>query len=171
MHMRQFSFSLLAAVAFSAPAAAEIISASPDHYVLRQEATSTLPPNKMWDRLGDPAQWWSADHTYSGAAENLSLDMRADGFWLEEWDGGSVRHGVVLFSRPDETLRLDAPFGPLQGMGVSVVWTITIEPEGRGSRVIFDEIATGADASKLDDIAPAVDGVKTQAINQLAADR
>ena len=154
----------------SLDARAEILSATPDHYALRQEAASDLAPDALWERLTDPASWWHPDHTYSGYAANLSLDLRAGGTWSEVWEGGGVVHGEVLMYERGEQLRLSAPFGPLQGMAVDVIWTITIAPgETGGSVVTFDEVANGSAASGLDKIAPAVDQVKTQAIQRLVS--
>lgn len=155
--------------AIAAPASAEVIAAAPDHYTLRQEGVSPLAPAELWNRLVQPETWWSPAHSWSGDAANLSLEPRAGGLWSEEWEGNSVIHGTVLLAIPGQQLRLDAPFGPLQSMGVSVVWTITIQPEGEGSRVIFDEVANGSDASGLDNIAGAVDGVKTEAMDRLVS--
>ena len=151
-------------------ASAEIITASPDHYTLRHEAVSPAAPQDVWDRLIQPDTWWHPDHTFSGDAQNLSLDAEAGGAWLESWDGNSVEHGRVLTLMEGKMVRLDAPFGPLQGMGVEVVWTITLEADAEtgGTRIIFDEIANGSSASGLDAIAPAVDGVKQEAITRLA---
>ena len=73
-----------------------------------------------------------------------------------------VQHGKML--------RMNAPFGPLQGMGVTVVWTISLEPNGEGSTIVFEEIASGTAESGLDQLAPAVDGVKSIAIQRLAGD-
>ena len=149
---------------------AEVIASAPDHYTLRQEAVSALNPSTLWNKLIQPADWWHPDHTYSGDANNLSLEARAGGVWHEEWDSGSVVHGIVLLVQDQKTLRLNAPFGPLQDLGVSVVWTITIEPEGDGSKVTFDEIANGTNNSNLEKLAPAVDFVKIQAIKRLVAE-
>lgn len=152
------------------PAAhADIIEAAADHYVLKQEATSPLSPADMWARLIEPARWWHPDHTYSGSADNLSLSAEAGGLWREDWDGGSVVHGTVILVNSGVQLRLDAPFGPLQAIGAKTTWTITIAPEGDGSKVTFDEIAYAASSSKLDALAPAVDFVKTEAIKRLTA--
>ena len=150
-------------------AAAEVVTASPDHYTLHQEGVSPLAPDALWARLIEPASWWHPDHTYSGDAGNLSLKAKAGGVWREDWDGGSVFHGEVLLAKEGETLRLDAPFGPLQEMGVSVVWTIKLAPdeETGGTKVTFYEIANGTAASKLDELAPAVDFVKTEAMARL----
>lgn len=154
-----------------AAAHADIVESSDSHYVLRHEATSPLAPDALWARLVVPSSWWHPDHTYSGDAGNLALDPRAGGLWREAWEGGSVVHGSVLYVDEGRTLRLYAPFGPLQGLGVYTVWTITISPEGDGSKVVFDEISTGAPSADLDELAKAVDFVKTEAITRLAADR
>ncbi len=160
---------LLLLAASAASTNADVIAALSGHYTLRHEAVSSLPPGALWDRLVHPETWWSPAHSYSGDAANLSLDPRAGGLWKEEWDGGSVAHGEVLYVNPGEQLRLEAPFGPLQSMAVDVVWTITILPEGSGSKVIFDEVANGSDASNLDKVAGAVDGVKAEAMRRLVA--
>ena len=160
---------LLLVAALSAPAHAEVVSASPDHYELKQEAVSALAPGEMWDRLVHPELWWHPDHTFSGSAEHLSLDPRAGGLWKETWDDGSASHGRVLAVRDGEMLRLDAPFGPLQDLAVTVIWTIMLTPHAGGTKVTFTETANGTEASALDQLAPAVDSVKTEAIKRLVS--
>ena len=155
----------------SAPVMAEFTASAPDHYTLNHEGVSPLAPDALWARLIKPTDWWHPDHTYSGDAKNLSLKAKAGGQWREDWDGGSTSHGVVLMVEESKTLRMNAPFGPLQGMGVTVVWTISLEPdeETGGTKVTFTEIANGSPASKLDEIAPAVDFVKTEAMKRLTS--
>ena len=157
--------------ALAAPAAAEITASAPDHYTLKQEGVSPLAPDALWKRLVKPSTWWHPDHTYSGDSKNLSLKPKAGALWREDWDGGSVSHGIVLYAKENETLRLDAPFGPLQEKAVTVIWTISLAPdeETGGTKVTFTEIANGTAASKLDEVAPAVDFVKTEAMNRLTA--
>ena len=162
--------SIMFFAALATSASADVVAAGPDHYELRHEASSSLPPAEMWDRLVQPEIWWHPDHTYSGDAANLSLNATAGGLWREDWEGGSVSHGEVLMVREGEQLRLDAPFGPLQEMGVQVTWTITLDPDGDGTRVTFHEVASGSSATSLDQIAPAVDNVKAQAIARLTAE-
>ena len=153
----------------AAPAQAEIISSSDDHYVLRQYATSDLSVDLLWAKLIEPSQWWHPDHTYSGDSKNLSLDLAAGGLWREDWSGNSVYHGSVLSVIEGKMLRLDAPFGPLQGLAVSTVWTISVKSEGDKTVVTFDEIANGTLISQLDEIAKAVDYVKSEALSRLVA--
>ncbi|NNC38823.1 MAG: hypothetical protein EX271_04410 [Acidimicrobiales bacterium] len=157
------------ALTFASPVQAKIIKSSPDHFTLRHEAVSSLTPKQIWKRLKSPASWWHPDHTYSGSVKNLRIDLRPGGLWRETWSGGSVAHGTVLYVKKGEVLRLDAPFGPLQEMAVTDIWTITVKPYEDGSKIIFDEIANGSPESDLGKMAKAVDFVKEEAIQRLAA--
>jgi hypothetical protein len=149
-------------------ALAEVVSSSSTHFVLRHEASSALSVDELWQRLVRPETWWHPDHTYSGDSENLSLDAEAGGIWMESWEGGSVAHGTVLYVKEGEVLRMNAPFGPLQALGVYTIWTITISPDGSGSRVVFDEVSNGPPSANLAELAGAVDNVKAEAIARLA---
>lgn len=157
----------LGSLLFAPSALADIVKTSADHYTLKHEATSEMTPDLLWARLIKPEVWWHPEHSYSGVAANLSLDATAGGLWREDWADGSVAHGQILSVQTGKQLRLNAPFGPLQGLGVNVVWTITITPDGEGSKVIFDEVANGTPESGLDALAPAVDFVKGEAIKRL----
>ena len=161
---------LIAAALVGLPASAEVVTATADHYTLRHEAVSELSVEETWERLIQPDTWWHPDHTYSGKAEHLWLNPNAGGPWMESWEGNAVEHGRILSILENKMLRLDAPFGPLQGMGVQVTWTITLEEDSETGRtkIVFDEVANGSSQSGLAQIAPAVDGVKQQAITRLA---
>ena len=106
---------------------------------------------------------------------------------VARWGGGvggvgGVGGGVVCFfflmirRPPRSTLfpyttlfRSSAPFGPLQGLAVTSIWTITLTPsEDGGTQITFDHVTNGTAASQLDALAPAVDFVKQQAIESLA---
>jgi len=155
------------------PASADVLIAEPDQYHLVHKAHSKLSPAKLWARLVEPAIWWQANHTYSGDSANLSLDLRAGGLWQEKWstaDGEhSIAHGQLLAVMPHKQLRLNAPFGPLQALPVTVIWTITLTPaEDGGTNIQFDERATGTSSTGLDKLAPAVDYVKAEAMKSLA---
>ncbi len=149
---------------------AEIVAASDTHFVLRHEAVSALDAAQLWERLIQPAAWWHPDHTYSGDSGNLSLDAKAGGLWREDWDGGSVSHGKVVFVNHGEQLRMEAPFGPLQALGAYTIWTITISPKDDGSRVVFDEVSTAPPGTDMAEMAKAVDFVKQEAIQRLVSD-
>ncbi|MEM9422378.1 MAG: hypothetical protein AAF986_07735 [Pseudomonadota bacterium] len=121
----------------ASPAHAELTSVSDDRFTFTLEAESKLPPEMMWERLVNVSAWWGDDHTYSGSAQNMTLNLEPGGLWEERWPGGAVAHGTVLYFKTGETLRLSAPFGPLQDMAVQTVWTITLLPFGKGTKVTF----------------------------------
>ena len=153
-------------------ASADVVSASPDHFTLKLEADTELTPDEVWARLIEPKSWWLPDHTYSGDSANLSIDPVAGGLWREDWEGGSVWHGSVLRAEPGKVLVLNAPFGPLQGMAVTSVWTISLDAqETGGTKITFDHVTNGSSASSLDAVAPAVDFVKSEALESLARAR
>lgn len=160
---------VLASLLMPAAMNAEVISASADHFALRLEAETELEPEEIWNRLIDPSEWWLADHTYSGSSDNLSLDPSPGGLWREDWEGGSVWHGTVLQAHDNKKMVLSAPFGPLQGLAVTSIWTISLSPiETGGTLIVFDHVTNGSASSNLQDIAPAVNHVKSQALKSLA---
>lgn len=169
MVCRLFLCSVFLTTTLASVVGAEVLDSTPGQYRLRQEGFSELPPDQLWQRLLAPGKWWSSAHTYSGDAGNLSLDATVGGYWKEAWEGGAVAHGRVILLQAPRTLRLEAPFGPLQGVGAYVVWTITLEPAeaGNGTRVLFDETAVAPVGARLDTLAPAVDAVKTEAMRRL----
>ena len=172
MKHKLLSLSVLGALISTSVAQAEIVQATPDHFTLKLEAETELTPDETWERLIHPDRWWLSDHTYSADSANLSLDPEAGGLWREDWAGGSVWHGTVLQAQPGKTLVLSAPFGPLQGLGVTSVWTISLaESDTGGTLIRFDHVTNGTAASQLDQLAPAVDFVKSEALKSLARPR
>lgn len=158
-----------AILGFSLQAQAEVVASAPDHFTLKLEAKTDLSPDELWERLIDPPSWWLSDHSFSGDSDNLSLDAQPGGLWREDWESGSVWHGTVLQAQPGKTLVLSAPFGPLQGLAVNSVWTISLAPtEDGGTQITFDHVTNGSEASNLDALAPAVDFVKSEALKSLA---
>jgi len=149
------------------PATAEVVSSTPTEYTLKQVAETELSPEELWDRLIHPETWWHPDHTYSSSSQNLSLTLEVGGKWLEQWDTGEVLHGTITSFEPNKSLIMDAPFGPLKDLDVTVTWSISITSYGTGSKVVFHETAHGTESAKLNELAPAVDFVKTEAIKRL----
>ena len=62
---------------------------------------------------------------------------------------------------------MEAPFGPLQGLGAYTIWTITITAAEDGSVVLFDEVSSGPPTANMAETAKAVDFVKGEAIRRL----
>ncbi len=119
-------------------------------------------------------RWWSGQHSYSGNAANMSIDLQAGGCWCERWsersgDAQSVQHGHVLFVQPGRVLRLNASLGPLQELAVNAVLTIvTGTIEGKHFLRLTYRVSGNADAA-LDKLAAPADGVLAMQFKRLKA--
>lgn len=162
---------------FPVAANSEPVQAASDGFQLRLESPADLPFTELYNKIGNLADWWSDSHTYSGSADNLSLSaMAPGGIWLEAWQGGEVEHGRVIANMVSDhsaMIRFDAPLGPLQGMGVKGVLTITVTPETDAettatSLVVFEYVVVGASFQNLDKLAPIVEGVLNTQMTRLA---
>ena len=70
-----------------------------------------------------------------------------------------MQHARILFSKPNQMLRLSGAFGPLQGEALTGTLTIQIKETPTGSALRFDYVVGGYMRFKVGDIAPAVDKV------------
>jgi len=124
----------------------------------------------VYAALGRIDRWWNPEHTYSGQAANLSLDLRAGGCFCERWGGGSeIEHARVLFVGKDTVLRLEGGLGPLQDLAVQGVLTIGLKPVEGGAELTWTYRVAGAPDAALDQWAQPVDGVLAEQLRRLVA--
>lgn len=163
--MRRLCFALLIAT----PAAAEVTSSSESGFATRHSVTIKASPAQVYAALLQPQKWWNSQHSWSGDAANLSLDVRPGGCFCEKLPGGGVEHGRVIFARPEQMLRLSAALGPLQGEAVSATlsWTLAAVPEG--TRVTQDYVVGGYIRGGAARLASPVDSVVGEQLERLAA--
>ncbi|WP_144095610.1 SRPBCC family protein [Croceicoccus sediminis] len=164
---------VLAALATPAHAALEKIG--DDGFVTRHTEVVDAEPMAIWAELVEPAGWWNGAHSFSGDAENLTLDPRAGGCFCEMLpagdsrpEPGSVRHMEVLFVDPGTAMRLSGALGPLQSEAVNGVLTITMKQVDGGTRVLFEYVVGGTMRFPVDQIGPAVDRVIGEQLSRLA---
>lgn len=152
-------------------ALAGVQTASASQVALVFDVELAGPPPDAWKHVVDVAAWWSSEHTYSGQAKNLSLDVRPGGCWCESWAGGGVEHARVLMAIPGKALRVEGGFGPLQGMAVKATMTFTLKPAADPTKTQLHVVylVNGASESKLDGLAAPVDGVLAAQFGRLAA--
>ena len=143
----------------SAGAAGEVTESSASSFHVRHELAIAAAPAIAWNALATPGRWWPKEHTWSGDADKLSLALTAGGCFCERWEGGSAEHARVLMVRQRELLRMDAPLGPLQEMGLSGLLTLTLEPAGEGTEADVSFRASGDASHQLENLAPIVDRV------------
>jgi uncharacterized protein YndB with AHSA1/START domain len=147
---------------------AEVEQASGAALRIKHRVATTAAPAAVFKALAQPDHWWSGKHTYSGAAANLTLRAEAGGCFCERWPDGSVEHGRVIQVRKDHLLRLSAPLGPLQDLGVNAILTFTLDPNGTGTTLLVTYRVAGDSTSALNKLAPVVDQVIGEQVRRLA---
>lgn len=157
------------------PAAAQVTARDAGGFVVSHDMTLAGDPQRVFAALTDEiANWWDADHSYSGQAENLFLEARAGGCFCERLpNGGSVEHMRVVFVSPGRLLRLAGGLGPLQGMGASGSMDFNLRPaqstDDGATRLEFRYIVSGFAPDGLGNIADPVDAVLGAQLACLAA--
>lgn len=110
---------IAAALAVAGAARAEIVDSQPSGFEVRHVVTFDAPAAKVWKALIEPGQWWNSDHSWSGDAHNLTLDLKPGGCWCEAIpkSGGQASHMTVIFVDPGRTVRFEGALGPLSMTG------------------------------------------------------
>ena len=142
--MRKLLIAVVAVLAAASPAAAEIVSRSENAVTMRFAAPTRIDGVRASGSLEALPLWWDGDHSYTGDAANLSLDLAPGGCWCERMpDGTDFDHGRTV-SAEDGRILFHAPFGPLRGKATradltvawaetGVTWTFVIEGPGVGA--------------------------------------
>ena len=161
--MRYFAIPML--LAFAAPASAVVVGADSHGFELRHTIELTVPPARALAAFGQVGAWWSKDHTYSGDAARLSLQLRPGGCWCERLDGGGgVEHLRVAYYQPGARVVLTGGLGPLLFEGTSGVMDVKATKTATGSQLVINYRVAGFARANGTEMALAVDGVlRTQA--------
>ena len=156
--MRYFVIPLI--LALSAPASAVVVGASSHGFELRHTLDLSIPPAQALAAFGRIGAWWGKDHTYSGNAARLSLQLRPGGCWCEQLDGGGgIEHMRVAYVQPGERIVLTGGLGPLLYEGTSGVMDVQAKKTPAGSQLIINYRVAGFARGNGTEMALAVDGV------------
>jgi uncharacterized protein YndB with AHSA1/START domain len=162
-------FILLALMLAATPAAADV-KIGESGFVVENKAVAAAAPDAVWAALVAPARYWSPDHSYSGKAENFTLDAKAGGCFCEALpSGGSVEHMRVVFAMPGNTLRLVGGLGPLQSEGVAATLTWALKPVPNGTEITQTYVVGGHMRFDVPATAPLVGQVLNEQLTRLAA--
>ena len=159
---------LLLGTAATAPA--EIVDKSASGFTSRTVVTIAATPAQVYAMLGRVGEWWDPAHTYSGDATRLVLETRAGACFCETMpDGGSIQHGVVVYARPGQALRVNGALGPLQELGVTGSLTWALEGGAGGTTVTLTYAVGGYAPGGLDQLATIVDQVVGSQVTRMKA--
>src|SRR5262245_8712947 len=90
---------------FSAPAAAEVVSADAHGFEVNNTVNLVIPVNQAYSAFSRLNSWWGDEHTYSGKAANMQLLLRPGGCFCEAIPtGGGVEHMRVSVVQPNERI-------------------------------------------------------------------
>ena len=156
--MRLVLLGLLMATA--SPAAAEVLSSGPNGFEVQETVNLVAPQATAYAAFGQLGQWWNKEHTYSGDANRMSLQLRPGGCFCEPLDGGGgIEHMRVTYVQPGERVVLTGSLGPLLYEATSGVMDVKVERIAGGSRVTMNYRAAGFAKGGAAAMAPLVDQV------------
>jgi hypothetical protein len=156
--MRPLLFLLLLGAA--GPAAAEVVSASDNGFEVREAVTLVVPPDDAFSSFQEVGSWWDPQHTYSGKAENLSLNLVPGGCFCERFSkGGGIEHLHVTYVEPGSRAVLSGSLGPLLYEATTGVMDVQVKKVAGGAQVVLDYKVAGFAKGGAAKLAPAVDQV------------
>lgn len=158
---------LLMAGLFIGSVRADVVSASAHGFEVRHSVALKAAPETVWRVLVHPQRWWLDEHTWSGKAKNLSLDLRAGGCFCEKLKQGSVRHMQVVYVEKNNTLRLQGGLGPMQEQAIDGVMTWELLLGKDGTQLTLTYRVHGYLPDGLDKWSGAVDQVLGQQLQSL----
>ena len=149
-----------AALLMSAPAAAEVVSSGEHGFELSYSLVVSAEPAGAVSAFAQPARWWNKDHTYSGSAANLSLELEPGGCFCEKLpQGGGIEHLRVAYVDPGKRVVLTGSLGPLLYEATSGVMDLQFKPRTGGSQVVISYRVSGFAKGGAAKWAPLVDRV------------
>lgn len=149
-----------AMLAVAAPAHAEVKQTWAAGFRLENRVVIAAPPDKVWAALGQIGTWWDSAHTYTGDAANMTMPLEAGACFCERLPkGGGVKHGEVVMVMPGQTLRVDAPLGPLQEEGVAAALTFSLKATPDGGTEVVETFNVGGARPEIVGFAAGIDGV------------
>ena len=160
---------LLLSAFLAAPAVAEVKSASGNSFSIEHKAVVPVAPARLFASFGEVGRWWNPEHSYSGKAGNLTMDLRAGGCFCEKLPGGGgIEHLRIVYVDPGKRVVLTGALGPLLYEAVNGVMDVQIKPSGPGSELTLSYKATGFAGGGADKLAPVVDRVVGEQVQRLA---
>jgi hypothetical protein len=162
---------LLVLVAISAPASAEVVSASANGFEIRESVPLVVSPEAAYRAFARISEWWDPQHTYSNDSANLSLALVPGGCFCERIPktGGGIEHLRVTYVEPGKHVVLTGALGPLLYEAVVGVMDVEVKQIAGGAQLTIDYKASGFARGGADKLAPAVDQVLSAQLKRYRA--
>jgi hypothetical protein len=156
MRALYLGFCLLAAT----PTSAAVLSAGDNGFEVQQTVNLVVPQSEAYNSFGQVGQYWNSEHTYSGDARRMSLQLRPGGCFCEPLDnGGGIEHMRVTFVQPGERILMTGSLGPLLYQATTGVMDIKFERIAGGSKITMNYRVAGFAKGGAAELAQLVDQV------------
>ncbi|WP_435276011.1 hypothetical protein ACMAZF_03025 [Psychrobium sp. nBUS_13] len=144
----------------------KVISHSENSFELSSHVVINQPVESIFQRFNQIELWWHSDHTFSGNAQNMTLDI-TDACFCERWANNIIRHMDIVAVEEKKRHVWRGGLGPLQFFAVSGALTWDFKSIGNNqTSVTYTYRVYGAipDAKTW---STAVDGVLPQQLTRL----
>jgi hypothetical protein len=150
----------LALLGASVPAGAEVVTASPNGFEVRETVNLVVKPEVAMRAFASLGIWWDPQHKYTGDSANLTLALNPGGSFCERFPkGGGIEHMRVAYVDPGKRIVLTGTLGPLLYEATSGVMDVQVKSTAAGSILTLDYRASGFFNGGADKLAPIVDQV------------
>ena len=140
--------------------AAEVIYSTQFGFSVKNEILIAAEKNMVFKFFSeDIGKWWLDEHTYSGNSENMFMDLKAGGNFIELLPNGSVTHMSIVYVDSLKIIRMAGGLGPLQSLGVSGSMTWSFEESENGTMLVLTYNVSGYTPDGLENWAGPVHGV------------
>jgi hypothetical protein len=151
---------LATSILVATPASAEVLSSNEHGFEIQHSVNLVVPQAEAFASFGEVGRWWNKEHTYSGDAARMTLQLRPGGCFCERLEnGGGIEHMRLTYIQPGERIVLTGGLGPLLYEATSGVMDVKVEKIAGGSRVTMNYRAAGFAKGGAAAIAPVVDQV------------
>jgi uncharacterized protein YndB with AHSA1/START domain len=149
-------------------AAAEVKQVGQLGFEVGESVAIAAPPAKVFDALSRIGSWWNPQHTFSGNAGSLHLELKPGGCFCEVPPvGGGYLHMTVVGVQPGKFVRLRGALGPLQNDAVDGTLTWAIAPAEKGLTLTQTYVVGGYFRDSPARWAPSVDAMLHDQLTRL----
>jgi uncharacterized protein YndB with AHSA1/START domain len=149
-------------------ATAEVKDSSANGFTVRITLDLQAPPAEVYRRFMQIGGWWSAEHTFSHDAHNLSIEEKAGGCWCEKLPNqGGVRHMQVVYLAPGSRIVLSGGLGPLLSVASAGAMEIIFAQAEGGTKMQVTYTVMGYLPAGMNTWAVPVDSVLTEQFTRL----
>jgi hypothetical protein len=158
----------LAALALVSAAHAEVTDVSDAGFTITQTVTVDVPPERAFQAMLHPGDWWDSSHTYSRDAHNVTVNLERQCLCEALPNGGWTRHLDLITYIPGREVVFSGGMGPMARSGATGHMSWSVEARD-GHTVITWRYQIGGYFAPggMRGFAPAVDGMLGHTIGRL----